>query len=183
MAHEITVTPTQQVDGNIAWTLCYEKQCGGPAQGTKYPAIIVPADGQSHDFKVTIGQPDLGIIYDQDALWMAPGKGVKPKKGLDNHHQINGFTVDSNGKVLTFTDDNSNMFPKWFSYQLNFRQGDKKVVLDPDWKNGGGGFGLYFKSVEAAAVTILAAVILVALGAWIGRLTLRRKLANTGKAG
>jgi hypothetical protein len=183
MANNITVTPTQKADGSIAWTLCYQTKCGGPAQGTAYPAVTLPNDGMPHDFKVSIGQPDLGIGFDQDPLWMTPGKGKKPADGEHGNHQIHSVTVDSNGKSITFTDDNGNLFSKWYSYQLNFVQGEKKVVLDPDWKNGGGGFGYYFSSAEATMVTLVAALLLLILGAWIGRFTLRRTLANTGKAG
>ena len=183
MANEITVTPMQRTDGTIAWTLCYQTKCGGPAQGTPYPVVQLPANGEPQDFTFTIGQPDLGLIFDQDPLWMAPGKGKKPANGQHGNGQIHNVTVDSNGKVLTLTDNNGGLFPKWYSYQLNFLQGTKKVVLDPDWKNGGGGFTYYFASPEATMVTLIAAVLLLALGAWIGRFTLRRRLANTGRPG
>jgi hypothetical protein len=183
MANAITVTPTQRADGTIAWTLCYRTNCGGPAQGTNYPEVKLPATGESQDFTVTIGQPDLGLIFDQDPLWMAPGKGKKPTVGQHGNSQIHNVTVNSDGKVLTFTDENSNLFPKWFSYQLNFVQGSKKVVLDPDWKNGGGGFSNYFGTFEATIVTLVAAALLLLLGAWIGRFTLRRRAMSAGKTG
>lgn len=186
MAHEITITPTQQGNGTIAWSLCYQLKCGGPGDPANkaYPDIMVPADGTPHEFKVTIAKPDFGITFAQDALWVAPGRGVHTGKGLDSHHQINSYTVDTGGKVLTFTDENSNMFPKWFSYGMNFVQGQKTVQpIDPDWHNGGGGFTVYFASAEAAAVTLIAMIVLLFIGFGIGRYTMGRKIGARGVKG
>ena len=179
MTEQIAVTPTQLQNGQIAWSLCYKGQCGGPGHPTNkaYPPIMVPADGVSHDFKISITKPDFGITFNPDALWMAHGKGVHPPKGLHSHHQINSYTVDTGGKDLTFTDDNSNLFGMWLSYRLNFVQGQKAVSpIDPDWHNGGGGFSLYYSSAQVAAVTIVAALVLLAIGFGIGRFTAARKV-------
>jgi hypothetical protein len=181
MVDQITVTPTQQQDGSIAWSLCYQS-CGGPAKGPKsaYPDIMVPADGMPHEFKVTIGQPDLGISFAPDALWVTPGKGKHPSApGLNSHHQINSFTVDTNGKTLSFTDENSTLFPHWLSYRLNFVQGTKPVApIDPDWHNGGGGFSLYFGTAELATVTLVSAIVLLLIGFGLGRFMSARKVGR-----
>jgi len=179
MSEQITVTPTQQANGTIAWTLCYHQKCGGPAHPTvkAYPPIMVPADAAAYDFNIVIGQPDLGITFAPDPIWIAPGKGIKPPHGTNSHNQLGDFSVGNNGKTLSLTDQNSNMFGKWFSYQLNFVRGSKPVdALDPDWHNGGGGFNLYFASAEMAAITLIAAAVLLLLGFSLGRFTMGRRV-------
>jgi hypothetical protein len=186
MTEQITVTPTQ-TNGKVMWTLCYHQQCGGPAHPTNkaYPPIMLPANGSPYDFQIVIGQPDLGITFAQDPMWIAPGKGVKPPpKSFNSHNQIGDISVSTDGKVLSLTDHNSNMFPKWFSYQLNFVRGSQPTdPLDPDWHNGGGGFTLYFATAEIAAMTLIAMVVLLSIGFGLGRYTMARKIGARGVKG
>lgn len=178
----ITVHPHQAADGSIAWELCTGGTCGGPghAPPSAYPTVTIPAYDHNPLFVVNIDDPSHTITFADDptnpyngsnAAWFEVGQGKHPGPGNHSDGQISNVTL-ANGTTLVFNNANANK--GWLSYALNFEQGGHKVnSIDPDIKNGGGGNSLSFLNVfstpQSAAITIAAAVILVILGVWIGR--------------
>lgn len=174
MAEIVTLTPSGDP---VQWTMCHNGQCGGSADGTPYPEIVVPKDAKNTLMIFTISDGN-GIAFRKaakpydpsEAFYVEPGKGKNPKKGIDSKGEFENLTL-ANGQTLVFNNKNSKA--DVFSYKLHFEplNGKEVTSIDPDIRNNGGGSGMDgpAPAYSSVGIAIAAAVAFVLIAFLVGR--------------
>lgn len=172
MAEIVTLTPSEGPQGTVLWRMCHKNACGGTADGTAYPDVVVPKGAKNSLMVFSIeGQNDIVFRkaadpYDAtEAFYVEPKKSppTNPGKGIKSDGEFSNVTL-ANGKTLIF--NNGNKTQKDFTYKLHFQHagGGSATSIDPDIKNsGGGGVGTVSMFSEASATVVIGMAVLIAL--------------------
>lgn len=155
--HPITVSPSKNANGVFEWTVTYGKQSGN--KPGEYPPVKLPQGGTNERFKITLADPEFGIEFSDDPLWIQQGS-CPTSTGIDTS-LIDKF--EPGQTVVKFRDLNSNPAELSLWYRLNFNvpglnPGDPGTFLDPEIRNGGGGGPGGTKWLAAVAVAAAAVV-------------------------
>ena len=172
MAEIITLTPSAGPGGAVLWRMCHNNSCGGTADGTSYPDIVIQKGAKNSLMVFSIeGQNDIvfrtaATAHDPaEAFYVEPKKSppANPDKGIKSDGEFTNVTL-ANGKTLIF--NNGNKKQKDFTYKLHFQRADGSPVtsIDPDIKNsGGGGTGTVSMFSEASAAVVIGTAVLISL--------------------
>lgn len=136
--HSITVTPTKNGNGVFEWTVTYGKDSG--KKPGEYPIVTLKHGGTNERFRITLVDPEYGITFSGDPLWIQAGS-CPTTAGIDKNLIDK---VETDQTIVRFRDLNSNEQPVSLWYRLNFNvpglnPGDPGTFLDPEIRNGGGG--------------------------------------------
>lgn len=130
-----------------------------------YPVLTFPQHSgpQLIVFKLASGPERFSS---ENPIWVS--ETAKPNKPME-HDQIVDAQVFDAGKTLVVLNKNSEEVD--LHYNLNMVNGAADTIqLDPEIKNGGEGFW----GTETLALIIGAAVVMLLVGLWAGRMTAKR---------
>lgn len=130
-----------------------------------YPVLHFPQGSgpQLIVFKLPSGPERFSLA---DPIWVS--ETAKPQKPMEHDQIIDAHVFDA-GKTLVVLNKNSKEADLY--YNLNMVTGaGVSISLDPEIKNGGEGFW----GTETLALIIGAAVVMLLVGLWAGRLTAKR---------
>ena len=164
---DVTLIPLGQ-GSSFKWKVVHDNHSGeDPAH---YPKVMLPQNSGPHLIIFELSGTNAGITFSKDPIWVQAG--TKPgQKAADP--QVPFAVPVNNGKALVVVDLNSSASNLY--YRLNF---DGAPYLDPIIENGGGTIHpppppATFLGIGVSAVTIGLAVLLVIVGAVIGRFMAR----------